>query len=232
VKINVMISGEYDREEFDELDAGETFINVSKDYSADVLMVWSMSDHWSLGGTAQVAKSTFLNRDLAVFTGPTVEYNVFPYRESTRRSVTARYSVELAAFRYELETVEGETEEILPRHNLLIAAAVQQPWGEVFGSVDMIQYLHDLATHRINTFVNVEYRLFRGFNLDVSGSFSRIKDQFFLPVEDLTPEEILLRRRQRETSYRFDFGVGFSYRFGSKFANIVNPRMNRNRRRR
>ena len=60
--------------------------------------------------------------------------------------------------------------------------------------------------------------------------FSRIKDQFFLPSEDLTPEEILVRRRQRETDYQFDLNLGFSYRFGSKFANIVNPRMsNRDR---
>ena len=44
---------------------------------------------------------------------------------------------------------------------------------------------------------------------------------------DLTPEEILVRRRQRETDYQFDLNLGFSYRFGSKFANIVNPRMSR-----
>jgi len=43
----------------------------------------------------------------------------------------------------------------------------------------------------------------------------------------LTEEEILLRRRQRETDFRFDAGVGLSFQFGSKFANIVNPRMTR-----
>ena len=77
--------------------------------------------------------------------------------------------------------------------------------------------------------MDIEYRLFRGLDLEISGSFSRIKDQFYLPAEDLTPEEILLRRRQRETDYRFDVGIGFSYRFGSKFANIVNPRMDPHR---
>ncbi len=60
---------------------------------------------------------------------------------------------------------------------------------------------------------------------DLGGGFSRIKDQFYLPAEDLSPEEILLRQRQRETNFRFDFRLGFSYRFGSEFANIVNPRM-------
>ena len=225
LKINFRLSAEYDREEFDELDEGTTYVNVSEDYSASLLMVWSLDDRWSAGGRTSANKSTYLNHDLSVALGPAIEYNVFPYQESTRRSITFRYSVEAVAFDYELLTVEGETAEILSRHSLLIAAAVQQPWGEVFGSVEGIQYFHDLATHRINTRANVEYRLFRGFSLDIFTSFSRIKDQFFLPAEDLTQEEILLRRRQRETDYRYDFGVGFSYRFGSKFANIVNPRM-------
>ena len=88
-----------------------------------------------------------------------------------------------------------------------------------------IQYLHDPATHRINTDINVEWRLFRGFSLDVWGDFSRIKDQFYLPSGGLTPEEVLLRRRARESNYSYDIGLDFSYRFGSKFANIVNPRM-------
>ena len=79
--------------------------------------------------------------------------------------------------------------------------------------------------HRIDTFGFLSFRLFRGLNFNVNGNFSRIKDQFFLPAEGLTQEEILLRRRQRETNYRFGLGVGFSYRFGSKFANVVNPRM-------
>ena len=116
-------------------------------------------------------------------------------------------------------------DEVLPRHSLLVSAAVQQPWGEIHGSVEGIQYLHDPATHRIDTRLNLEYRLFRGLSLDVWGRFSRLKDQFYLSVEGLSPEEILLRRRQRETDFSYDLSLGFNYRFGSKFANIVNPRM-------
>ena len=225
LKINFSLSGRYNRDEFEYEDEEETYINKSEDYTANLLMVWSLGDHWSMGGRANANRSTFRNRDLAVSAGPAVEYDIFPYHESTRRSITFRYSLEVGAYNYQLETVEGKMKEILPRHSLLVAAAIQQPWGEIFGSVEGIQYLHDPKTHRINTSLNLEYRLFRGLSFDVFGSFDRIKDQFYLPVEDLTEEEILLRRRERETEYRFDIGVGFSYRFGSKFANIVNPRM-------
>jgi len=230
LKIQFFLMGRYNHDEFT-FDEGDVYINETHDYTANLLMVWSMGEHWSLGGKGNANRSTFLNRDLAVSAGPTVEFNIFPYTESTRRSITFRYSLEVAAFNYELETVEGKTEEILPRHSLIIAAAIQQPWGEVFGSVEGIQYLHDPQTHRINTRLDFEYRLFRGLSLDLGGSFDRIKDQFYLPVEDLTDEEILLRRRQRETDYRFSFDAGLSFRFGSKFANIVNPRMSSGRRR-
>jgi outer membrane usher protein FimD/PapC len=157
--------------------------------------------------------------------GPAIEYNIFPYDESTRKSITFLYTVEVNYNNYELVTVTGATEETLGRHRLNISANVQQPWGQIFGSVSGTQYLHDAATHRIDTFLGASFRIFRGFEFNVNGSFSRIKDQFFLPAEGQTPEDILLRRRQRETEFRYRLSLGFSYRFGSKFANIVNPRM-------
>jgi hypothetical protein len=228
-KLNFDLRGRYNRDEWDELEEGETYVSTAEDYSSSLLMVWSLTDHWSAGGRANAAKSTRVNQDLAASIGPTVEYNIFPYQESTRRSITFRYSLEVATYNYIEMTVEGKMKETLPRHSLLIAAAVQQPWGQIYGSVEGIQYLHDLATHRVNTNLDIEYRLFRGLNLEIGGGVSRIKDQFYLTAEDLPPEEVLLRRRQRETDFRFDVSLGFSYRFGSKYANIVNPRMSSRR---
>lgn len=237
LKINLGLSGRYRREEFEFQDGDvETYVETYtfEDYSADLLTVRSLNDHWSAGGRANANRSTYLNIDLAASLGPALEYNIYPYHESTRRQLTFRYTIEAAYFNYEEETVENKTEEILPRHSLIIAAAVQQPWGEIYGSLEGIHYLHDpfplsRSTHRINAFVNVEYRLFRGLNLELDAEFSRIRDQFYLSKVGLDPDEILRERRERETDYRFELSVGFSYRFGSKFANIVNPRMGRGR---
>ncbi len=223
-KINMALYGEYSRDEF-EFEDGEVEVYTSEEQSAEVVAIWSLSDHWSAGGWVGADRSTYLNRDLALFTGPALEYNIYPWDESTRRQLTFRYLLEATAFWYEKETVEDKTEEFLPRHSLLVAAAVQQPWGEIHGALEGIQYLHDLKVHRINADLYTEYRLFRGLTLDIGVEFSRIKDQFFLPKEGLTEEEILRELRDRETNYRFELEIGFSYRFGSKFANIVNPRI-------
>jgi len=228
LKTTIRITGRYEHQEYQiEEDNGtiSTETNTQEDHSADGLVVWSLGDHWSLGGRANASRSTFQNRDFALFTGPAIEYNVFPYDESTRRAITFRYTVELAAFDYMEQTVELKTSQVLPRHTLTVSARVQQPWGEINGSVEGIQYLNDPRTHRINTFLNIEYRLFRGFSVDLFGRISRIKDQFFLPAEGLSAADILLERQQRETGYQYDVSLGFSYRFGSQFANVVNPRM-------
>lgn len=87
------------------------------------------------------------------------------------------------------------------------------------------QYLHDLAVHRIDTFTGFQFRLVRGLSFNMFAEFSRTKDQFFLPAAGLTPEEILVRRRQLETDFSYYLSMGLNFRFGSKFANVVNPRM-------
>jgi len=55
---------------------------------------------------------------------------------------------------------------------------------------------------------------------------ARIKDQLYLPKEDLSPEDILLERRQLGTDYSFELSAGFNFSFGSILNNVVNPRMN------
>ncbi len=223
-KIGLDFFGEYESRSFD-LDNGGSYTDISEDYTVMGRAVWSLSEHWSAGLRASGNRSTFYNRDLSLAVGPAIEYNFFPYSESTRRSTTLQYVIESASFDYTETTVENKDSELLARHSLTLAAAVQQPWGEIFGSVEGIQYLNDPTTHRINTFFNIEYRLFRGFTLDLRGGFARIKDQFYLAAEGNTLEEILLQRQQRETSWEYDVRFGITYQFGSKFANIVNPRM-------
>ena len=223
-KFNINTSGRRSVAEFD-IDDTTTVENVSENYNANLLAVWSLSPRTSFGFTARAERSTFSNVEYGASGGPAIEFDLYPYAQSTRRSLTLRYSVETAYFNYELVTVAGRLAETRLRHELQLSANIQQPWGQVFGSVEGIQYFHDLGAHRIDTFGVIELRVFRGLSFNLFGGVSRIKDQFFLPAAGLTEEEILLQRRARETAFRFNLSLGFSYRFGSKFANIVNPRM-------
>lgn len=224
LKITLRSSARYSRQEF-ELDSVNTFVSTQRDVSADGLLAVSMGNHWSSGILARVSSTTRLNHDLAVEGGPAVEFNIFPYSESTRKQLTIMYSAGFSRFNYEEETIFDKTEETLPRHRLEVAAEARQPWGSVNLSVEGSQFLHDLARHQISLFGAAQVRLFRGLSFNVFGSVARIKDQLYLPKAGVSPEEILVRRRQLGTDYRYFANLGFSYTFGSRFNNVVNPRM-------
>jgi hypothetical protein len=218
-----------DRSEFDVVDTVEgldtTFVSTRTSYNFDAESIWSLGPNWSAGVMAEVDRISTLNWDLAVRGGPALEYNIFPYAESTRRSLTFTYTLGVAFFDYEEETIFDQLSELRPAHNFEIDVGVQQPWGSVHGSVEAFQYLHDLGRHSLTLDGGINVRVFRGLEFNTGGEIARIKDQLYLSKAGLTPEEILLRQRSRGTDFRFHLSVGFSYRFGSKFNNVVNPRM-------
>jgi hypothetical protein len=57
-----------------------------------------------------------------------------------------------------------------------------------------------------------------------NANYQWLRDQLYLSAKGATAEQILLRQRQLETSYRYFYNIGIQYRFGSIFNNVVNPR--------
>lgn len=225
VKIELQVSGRASRSETDVPELDTTYVNTQERFNFNALVVWSLTEHWSAGIRAGALHNNFVNQDLAVSGGPAIEYNVYPYDESTRRQLTVRYSVGASAFDYDEVTVLNRTSETRPTHRLDVGLSVQQQWGSIGASVTAFQFLHDLDKHRITLFGGPRIRLFRGLDFNVFGSVARIKDQLFLSGAGLTPEERLLRTRQFSTDFEYFVSLGFSYRFGSRLANVVNPRM-------
>ena len=187
-------------------------------------VIKSLGEHWSLGVWGNAGASTYQNYDLWAELGPAVEFNVFPYSESTRRSFTFVYSVQLNYYDYTEVTLFDQTAETRPQQYAEISYTVRQPFGTVTASLEGENYLDNFEQHRFNLrgFLNV--RLVRGLQLNINGSLARIKDQINLPREDATDEEVLLRRRELGTDYRYRLNLSLSYTFGSIYNNIVNPR--------
>lgn len=223
VKLNFSVSASYNRSS-QELSTG-TYVYTTKNYSASQFAVWSLGPRWSFGLRSSENTSTFYNQDLATHTGPAIEYDLFPYDQSTRRQLTIRYSPELASFNYQDTTIFDKTTEKRPAQRLDISLRIQQPWGSTNLSASAFQYLHDPSKHRLSLQGFAQLRIFRGLSLNVGGSVARIKDQLYLPKAGLTDEEILVRRRQQGTNFQYFTNIGLQFRFGSKFANIVNSRM-------
>lgn len=222
-KIGLELRGNYFQSDF-EIDDTTSVRSVTESYRAKALLVRSLGDHWGLGLQQTTESSTFFNYDLALRVGPAVEYNIFPYNQSTRRQLRILASVGFNSFDYIQETLFGKTEETLYDGRLNISLDVKETWGSALAGVEVSQYLGQPGKNRLSFFGSIDVSLFKGFGLNVSGDLSRVRDQLNLPAAGATPEEILLQLRELETDFRFSLSAGFTYTFGSIYTNVVNPR--------
>lgn len=221
-KIDLGGRASYNESNFDV--EGETITNVQRNYNADALVVRSLGEHWSVGGSAEARHSTFSNMDLSLSAAPALEYNVFPFSVSTRRQLRFLYSVQPVYYDYDRRTIFQRWSEFRVEESLEVILEMNETWGSVNTSVEASHYFFDFSKNRLQVSANVDLRIVRGLSLSLFGNVSVIQNQLNLPAGDATTEEVLLRRRELATDYRYFGRIGLSYTFGSIYNNIVNPR--------
>ncbi len=203
---------------------GVTISSFSRSRGFNASVVKSLDDHWSAALMAGYISSTYLNIRNRFRLTPAIEYNIFPYSESTHHELRIEYGVRNNAVEYFDKTIYYKTSEYLLRHYMTITLKFNQPWGSTETSLDASQYLHDLTKNRFQLFSRLQLRLFTGFSLQLFGNFSMIHDQLRLPLSGATQEEVLLRRKELATTYSYFVSFGFNYQFGSIYTNVVNTR--------
>jgi len=203
----------------------QPFVVVNRSWSASARGAFALAGRWSAGAQAWASASTFDNIALSAGGGPGLEFDVWPYAESSRRSLTLAYQVTARRARYETVTLYGRAAETLWRHALIADLSRVEPWGRLDAAVSAMQYLHDGERYRVSAAGSLDLRLARGFALNLGASWAHIRDQLSLPAGDATAEEILARQRLIATSYSWSTSVGLRYTFGSALDNVVNPRM-------
>ena len=221
-KYSLDASGNWRRNEIQLSDT--TIIDTRRDWDTEIDVAYSLADHWSVGGTAEISAATRTNQDLSVLVGSALEFSVWPYEEAPRRSLRVRYEIGVQHFQYEEETIFGFMEETRPLERLEVSINQRQPWGSASANARASHYLHDTSKYRVSTGGFLSFRVVRGLSLRVDGGVSWIRDQLFLPREDISDEDILLQRRRLASSFDWGVGVGFSFQFGSIFNNVVNNR--------
>lgn len=184
----------------------------------------SISPHWSVGGYADILKSTFSNVDIRYRGMGAVEWSLYPYREANRRQLTVAYRLGASQVTWADTTIYGKIEETLPQHLVNADYQVVQPWGNVEVGIIASQYLHETSRYSLEFDAEFEVRVTQGLSVELGGSVEIIHDQINLARGDANLEEVLLRRRQLETNYEAGIEFGIRYRFGSVLNNIVNPR--------
>lgn len=221
-KIRLSVSGNFYRDSFNYED--QTFTSKSHGYSFRALIAKSLGEHWSVGSFASLTSSTYQNLKFSSRLEPAIEYNFFPYSQSTRRQLRLTYSLGLGPAYYFEETIFDRTKEFLVQENLSLAFELKQKWGTISTGIEGSHFFHDFNKYRLEFNTDLSVRLFRGFAVNVYGRYSRVHDLISISKAGASWEDVLLMRKQLATSYDYYFSVGLSYSWGSIFSRVVNPR--------
>jgi hypothetical protein len=198
---------------------------AEKSYSGmELLLVKSLGEHWSAGVFTNVFSSSYDNARLLSRILPAVEYNIFPYSQSTHKQLRILYGLGNSLRFYNDTTIYNKTKESLWMQQLQIAYRVQEKWGSINVSLEGSSFFHDFTKNRLVLSADIGIRIVKGLSLSLSGSAGRINDQLSLVKGEATEAEILLQLQELETSFSVGGRIGLSYTFGSIYNNIVNPR--------
>jgi hypothetical protein len=222
-KINIRSSLSQNDEKYI-IDETTTINGFNSSKSINALIVKSINDHWSYGGTSRIGASSYSNEKISYSLAPGIEYDLFPYSESTRRQLRILYTAGFSNVSYIDSTIYDKTRENLWRHSLTASYEVLQKWGNIDMSVGYSNYLHDWSKNNIYIEGSLEFRITKGLSITLGGSASLIHDQLSLVKKNIPVDQILLRRQQLATQYEYFTSFGLSYTFGSIYNNVVNPR--------
>jgi len=200
------------------------YTDITRNGSFNGLIAKSINDHWTYGLFLNGSQSIYGNIDKSLGAAPALEYNLFPYAESSHRELRFVYRAGYRYNDYEEETLYYKTEEDLYYQEFSIEFDMLVPWGDLSADLGASSYFHDLDMNMLYVDCFLSFRILEGFSVDISGSYAAIHNQIELPRRGITEEDVLLQRKELETQYSYYVALGFSYRFGSRYSNVINPR--------
>lgn len=222
LKIRMSMSGTNSKDKFTYGD--EVFKSTYESYNFNGLIVKSISEHWSVGAFFSVSSSKYANVELSINPAPAIEFNLFPYSESTRRELRFLYRIGYNSVKYREETIYEKSYENLFQESLSVIFELKQKWGTWSMSLEGSNYFHDFSKNRLRLSGELSLRIVKGLNFDIYGNYRRIRDQLSLPRGGASLEDLLLQLRELETKYSYSVSIGLSYTFGSTRSKVVNPR--------
>jgi hypothetical protein len=196
--------------------------NSSKSIRA--LAVRSLTDHWSVGGTIRMGSSSYSNEHYYASLMPGIEYDLFPYSESTRRQLRILYTPGFIFENYNDTTIYNKMKEVLWNHSLTASYAVVQKWGNINLTAGYSNYLHDWSKYNLSVTGYLELRIAKGLSITLVASASAVHDQISLLKKNIPVDQILLGKIELPSKYQYFTSFGFTYTFGSIYNNVVNPR--------
>ena len=180
-----------------------------------------LTEHCALGTESGFSAQPYENFDARIFITPSFEYSLLPYKKFNSERIVFQYGLGVEYSNYQDTTIYFKTEEWQAKQIASIITSFTKPWGSINFGCFWSNYLEDFSKNNLGISGAVSWNIFKGFQFSLFGSYSFIRDQINLPKEGATRDDVLTRRRLIASDYEFNFGMGFSYRFGSVFNSAV-----------
>jgi len=227
IKLEIEMDHFLNREKFIEnvdTDSSNTSTYTTSELRINNLFVKSLGEHWSAGVIWDLGSSTRENYDFTTDILPSVEYDIYPYSESTDHQLRILYGAGIQINNYIDTTIYNKMEETLYLEQLKIAFQIREKWGSINLLLMGSNYFHDFSKNRVELAASLNIRIFKGLSLEINGGVAHINDQLNLKKGDVSEAERLLQLRELATKYRVEGGIELTYTFGSIYNNVVNPR--------
>ncbi len=193
-------------------------------FNVNLSHIWGLDQHWSYGVFTRFDRSRYSNYKYAGELYGGLEYNLFPYKESAKKSLTLTTKIGGLYNNYFEKTIYNKSEELLWRAKFFLNGNLVKKWGSLYAGFDYASYLHDLKLNSMGFYAGADLRIVKGLSFNANAYYGIQHDQINVAAGNLSLEETLLAQKELQSGYSYYFRIGLSYSFGSIYNSIVNPR--------
>ncbi|MFN0033082.1 MAG: hypothetical protein ACKVOR_13060 [Flavobacteriales bacterium] len=220
LEINFGMSYSEQRYNFDGI--SDSFVLRSQYASSNYIK--SLGEHSAVGVFTTITLSDYSNYDYYQRTALSFEYNIFPYKEAQTKAITISATVGGAYYDFQDTTIYNQIEALVPYTGISMGVSLNQSWGSLSGALSANSFLNNFDRKRAGAWLSADVRIYKGLSVSIYSSFNIIHDQINIRKGGASEEEVLLEQQELQTNYRLYSFLGLSYRFGSIYNNVVNPR--------
>ncbi|MCW3078697.1 hypothetical protein [Segetibacter sp.] len=205
-------------------DTTTTYVVKNSDYGFNVHAIKSITAHWSIGSRGSLSNNTFSNIRRKLYFKPSLEYNIYNFKDVNNRYLVLRYGVDINHFNYYDTTLFNKIEETLVGHQLSLTLSLNKKWGSINTGMHYRNFLNDRKLNSMGISSHVDVRVTGALSFYINTNASIVHDQVNLVKGGGTEQEILTRKRQIASNFNYYTSFGVNFRFGSILNNFVNPR--------
>jgi hypothetical protein len=190
-------------------------------YSQDAI---SIGKHWALGYNSGIYAETVSNLKSNLIVAPTVEYNIFPYSDAMKKQFRLNYQVGFSQAKYVDLSYRNRMSDLFLLQNINIRYQLVKNWGNIGVGLGFKHLYDNEHFYNLNFSPSISWNIVEGLNFNVFGSYSILRDQYFLKLEDVSSTEVITGQIQLKSAFNYFISMGINYSFGSIYNNVVNVR--------